>query len=45
MVKIGLQIKAQMENCTALAPEGEDFRWYLKLRYLGRRTVLFIAHP
>ena len=32
MVKIGLQIKAQMESCTGLEPEGEDFRWYLKLR-------------
>ena len=32
MVKIGLQIKALMESCNALTPEGEDFRWYLKLR-------------
>jgi hypothetical protein len=32
MVKIGLQVKAQMEACTGLEPEGEDFRWYLKLR-------------
>jgi hypothetical protein len=32
MVKIGLQIKAQMEGCTELTPEGDDFRWYLKLR-------------
>ena len=34
MVKIGLQIKAQMESCSGLTPEGEDFRWYLKLRYV-----------
>ncbi|KAK2150874.1 hypothetical protein LSH36_384g01036 [Paralvinella palmiformis] len=32
MVKIGLQIKAQLQNVTDLTPEGEDFRWYLKLR-------------
>jgi len=32
MVKIGLQLKAFLENCTCLTPEGEDFRWYLKLK-------------
>lgn len=32
MVKVGLQIKAQLENITNLAPDGEDFRWYLKLK-------------
>jgi len=32
MVKIGLQLKAFLENCTGLTPEGEDFRWYLKLK-------------
>ena len=26
MVKIGLQLKAFLENCTGLTPEGEDFR-------------------
>ena len=32
MVKIGLQLKAFLENVTGLIPEGEDFRWYLKLK-------------
>lgn len=32
MVKIGLQIKATLENVTELEPEGEDFRWYLKIK-------------
>jgi len=32
MVKIGLQIKAFMENVTGLVPDGEDFRWQLKLK-------------
>ena len=35
MVKIGLQIRAQLENVTKLKPEGEDFRWYLKLKCVG----------
>ncbi|XP_077981358.1 CXXC motif containing zinc binding protein-like [Glandiceps talaboti] len=35
MVKIGLQIKANLENVTNLRPEGEDFRWYLKLKCLN----------
>ena len=30
--KIGLQIKATLENVTELEPEGEDFRWYLKVK-------------
>jgi hypothetical protein len=32
MVKIGLQIKAFLENVTGLEPEGDDFRWYLKFK-------------
>jgi len=32
MVKIGLQLKAFLENVTGLLAEGEDFRWYLKLK-------------
>ena len=32
MVKIGLQIQAQLENVTNLLATGEDFRWYLKTR-------------
>ena len=32
MVKIGLQIKAQLENVTNLVATGEDFRWYLKTK-------------
>jgi hypothetical protein len=32
MVKIGLQIKAILENVTDLEGEGEDFRWYLKFK-------------
>ncbi|XP_070562924.1 CXXC motif containing zinc binding protein-like [Ptychodera flava] len=35
MVKIGLQIRANLENVTNLQPEGEDFRWYLKLKCLN----------
>lgn len=30
--KIALQIKANLENVTELAPDGEDFRWYLKVQ-------------
>jgi len=30
MVKIALQLKAVLENCSELKPEDEDFRWYLK---------------
>lgn len=32
--KIALQFKAQLDNITALRPEGEDFRWYLKVYVL-----------
>lgn len=32
MVKIGLQLSAQLENLTNLKAEGDDFRWYLKLK-------------
>lgn len=35
MVKIGLQIKANLENITDLTPDGDDFRWYLKLKCLN----------
>ncbi|CAL1272312.1 unnamed protein product [Larinioides sclopetarius] len=35
MVKIGLQIKAVLENITDLEPNGEDFRWYLKLKCMN----------
>ena len=35
MVKIGLQIRAQLENVTNLKPEGDDFRWYMKLKCVG----------
>lgn len=32
MVKIALQIKAVLENLTKLRPEGDDFRWYVKVK-------------
>nr|CAG4643606.1 EOG090X0HQJ [Ilyocryptus agilis] len=32
MVKIGLQLKASLENVTKLRSEGDDFRWYLKVK-------------
>nr|CAG4651458.1 EOG090X0HQJ [Simocephalus serrulatus] len=32
MVKIGLKFKATLENLTNLRPDGEDFRWYLKVK-------------
>ncbi|XP_025110791.1 UPF0587 protein v1g245604-like [Pomacea canaliculata] len=32
MPKVALQIQAQMENITNLKTEGDDFRWYLKLK-------------
>uniref|UniRef100_T1JP18 CXXC motif containing zinc binding protein n=1 Tax=Strigamia maritima TaxID=126957 RepID=T1JP18_STRMM len=35
MVKIGLQIQANLENVTDLIAKGEDFRWHLKLRCLN----------
>ncbi|XP_041357121.1 UPF0587 protein v1g245604-like isoform X2 [Gigantopelta aegis] len=43
-MKISLQISAQLENLTCLKPEGEDFRWYLKLKCLncGEETHDFV---
>lgn len=35
MGKIGLQLKANMENVTNLIPNGDDYRWYLKLRCMN----------
>ncbi|XP_014668654.1 PREDICTED: UPF0587 protein C1orf123-like [Priapulus caudatus] len=35
MVKIGLQFRASLENVTNLGPDGDDFRWYLKLKCLN----------
>uniref|UniRef100_A0A3B3RP03 CXXC motif containing zinc binding protein n=2 Tax=Paramormyrops kingsleyae TaxID=1676925 RepID=A0A3B3RP03_9TELE len=32
LFKFGLQFKATLENITNVRPEGEDFRWYLKLK-------------
>ncbi|XP_078417353.1 CXXC motif containing zinc binding protein isoform X2 [Cetorhinus maximus] len=32
MVKFGLQFKATLENISKVRPEGEDFRWFLKLK-------------
>ncbi|KAM4896153.1 CXXC motif containing zinc binding protein isoform 2-T2 [Sylvia borin] len=32
MGRIGLQLRATLENITRLRAEGEDFRWYLKLK-------------
>lgn len=31
-MKLGLQISAVLENVTGLKPDGDDFRWYLKLK-------------
>ncbi|XP_066919020.1 CXXC motif containing zinc binding protein-like isoform X2 [Clytia hemisphaerica] len=44
MVKIGLQIKAQLEFLTDLKPESEDFRWYIKVKCLncGEESKSFI---
>ncbi|XP_060586424.1 CXXC motif containing zinc binding protein-like [Ruditapes philippinarum] len=43
MVKIGLQIKALLENITNLKAEGEDFRWFIRLKCLncGEETAKF----
>ncbi|XP_032232266.1 UPF0587 protein v1g245604 isoform X1 [Nematostella vectensis] len=35
MVRIGLQLKANLENVTNLKAEGEDFRWYLMLKCMN----------
>ncbi|CAH1775430.1 unnamed protein product [Owenia fusiformis] len=42
-MKIALQFKARLEFLTNLRPEGEDFRWYLKLKCLncGEETPEF----
>lgn len=32
MVKLGLQISAFLECVTGLEPDGEDFRWYFKMK-------------
>lgn len=29
--KIGLKIRARLENVTKLRADGDDFRWYLKV--------------
>ncbi|ELT99147.1 hypothetical protein CAPTEDRAFT_183158 [Capitella teleta] len=44
MVKIGLQLKAQLEKITNLRPEGDDFRWYMKLKCVncGEETPDFV---
>ncbi|XP_067678963.1 UPF0587 protein v1g245604-like [Haliotis asinina] len=44
MVKISLQLSAQLENVTNLKAVDEDFRWYLKLRCLncGEETADFV---
>ncbi|XP_065070017.1 UPF0587 protein v1g245604-like isoform X6 [Rhopilema esculentum] len=41
---IALEIKADMESVTSLTPEGEDFRWYLKLKCLncGEESKAFV---
>uniref|UniRef100_UPI00358EFEF2 CXXC motif containing zinc binding protein isoform X7 n=1 Tax=Myxine glutinosa TaxID=7769 RepID=UPI00358EFEF2 len=31
-MRIALQFQAMLENLTKLVPQGEDFRWYLKLK-------------
>ncbi|XP_020892280.1 UPF0587 protein v1g245604 [Exaiptasia diaphana] len=35
MVRISLQFKANLENITNIRPEGDDFRWYLKVKCLN----------
>lgn len=41
---IALEIKADLENVTNLTPDGDDFRWYLKLKCLncGEESKPFI---
>ena len=36
MVKIGLQLKAQLENVTGIEAEGEDFRWDYQTHFSGK---------
>lgn len=31
--KFGLQLKATLENVTNVRPVGDDFRWYLKVKW------------
>jgi len=35
MVKIELQLRATLENLTSLKADGEDFRWYMKVKCLN----------
>ncbi|VDI83042.1 Hypothetical predicted protein [Mytilus galloprovincialis] len=35
MAKIGLQFKTELQNITNLKPDGEDFRWYLRLKCIS----------
>lgn len=35
MVKIALQFKCNLENVTNVQADGEDFRWYLKVKCLN----------
>lgn len=46
-MKIGLQIKAQLEFITDLKPDGEDFRWYIKTKCLNcgelSKTFVYIS--
>lgn len=41
MQRIGLQLRATLENITRLRAEGEDFRWYLKVRAAGAGIAAF----
>lgn len=36
--KFGLQLKATLEHISKLRPDGEDFRWFLKVKRL-RKSV------
>ncbi|KAH9491616.1 hypothetical protein Btru_031046 [Bulinus truncatus] len=44
MVKIALQLNAQLENIQEFYPVGEDFRWYIKLQCssCGEETPDFV---
>ncbi|CAD5113383.1 DgyrCDS2556 [Dimorphilus gyrociliatus] len=44
MGKISLELKARLENVTNFKADGEDFRWYLKLKCLncGEETPDFV---
>ena len=47
--KIGLQIKLQLENVAKVSPEGDDFRWYLKVSpvtvYDSCHCAVFLLGP